>query len=285
MYAAIDIGGSKTLAASLDDNGVIVQQIRFETPKDYDEFLIQLRGAFAEIETKNFLAAGVGAPGSIDRKHGRGISFGNLGWRDIPLAADVEHILRCPVVIENDAKLAALSEAMLIKDKYSKVLYITVSTGIGLGLVVNQVIDTSFGDGGGRTMLVEHNDKLVPWESFASGHAIVERFGKMAKDIDDQKTWHIIARDLSVGFLELIALTQADIVVIGGSVGTHFKKYEKLLVAELRKYETPLFLIPPIIGAARPEEAVVYGGYDLAKSVYGPDAQHRQHNHLLEKMY
>jgi predicted NBD/HSP70 family sugar kinase len=268
MYAGIDIGGSKTLAASLDDNGVILQKIRFETPKNYDEFLAQLATAFGTIEAKDFRAAGVGAPGSIDRKHGRGVSFGNLGWRDIPLAADIEQIVHCPVVIENDAKLAALSEAMLVKDAYDKVLYVTVSTGIGLGLVVNQMIDTSFGDGGGRTMLVEHNDKLVPWESFASGHAIVERYGKMAKDIDDEQTWRSIARDLSVGFLELIALTQPGIVVIGGSVGTHFKKYEKLLVSELKKYETPLFCIPPIIGAARAEEAVLYGGYDLAKATY-----------------
>lgn len=270
MYAGIDIGGSKTLAASLDDHGVILQQIRFETPKLYSNFLLQLADAFSQINAKDFLAGGVGAPGSIDRAHGRGISFGNLGWRDIPLVADIEHTLHCPVVIENDAKLAALSEAMLVKDSYSKVLYVTVSTGIGMGLVVNGIIDTAFGDGGGRTMLVERGDKLVPWESFASGHAIVERFGKMAKDIDDRKTWEIIARDLTTGFLELIALTQPDIVIIGGSIGTHFKKYGALLTADLKKYETPLFTIPPIIGAGRPEEAVVYGCYDLAVATFKP---------------
>ena len=268
MYAAVDIGGTKTFAASLDAHGVIVEKIRFETPKSYDQFLIELRQAFDQIEAKDFVAGGVGAPGSIDRMHGRGISFGNLGWRDIPLTADVEHVVGCPVIIENDAKLAALSEAMLVKDSYNKALYVTISTGIGLGLVVNQVIDTSFGDGGGRTMLVEHQGKLTPWESFASGHAIVERYGKRAEDINDTATWLAIVRDLKVGFLELIALTQPDVVIIGGSVGTHFKKYGALLMAELKQYETPLLPIPPIIGAGRPEEAVLFGCYDLAKATY-----------------
>ncbi len=268
MYAAIDIGGTKTLAASLDDNGVIQQQIRFETPQTYPEFLEQLIIAFSAIDTKDFRAGGVGAPGTIDRKHGRVINLGNRGWHDIALVADIENILHCPFVIDNDAKLAALSEAMLVKEQFAKVLYITVSTGIGLGLVVDGVIDTAFGDGGGKTMLVEHKGKLTAWESFASGHAIVERYGKMAKDIHDKQTWQAIAHDLAIGFIELIALAQPDVVVVGGSVGTHFQKYGALLIDELKKFETPLLPIPTIVGAGRPEEAVVYGCYDLAKATF-----------------
>lgn len=271
MYAGIDIGGTKTLAARLGDNGVIEQMIRFETPKKYSDFLIELRAAVAELGEHDYRAAGVGFPAShIDRERGIGVDFGNLSWTNIHIQHDVEQILHCPVVIENDAKLAALSEAMLVKEKYRKVLYITVSTGIGIGLVEDREIETSIGDGGGRTMLVEHQGKLLPWEDVASGRAIVTRFGKMAKDINDKKTWGIIARDLSRGFIELIALTQPEVIVIGGSVGTHFKKYSKQLVAELKKYETPLLTIPPIQGAGRPEEAVVFGCYDLAKATYGP---------------
>lgn len=277
MYAGIDIGGSKTFAASLDSNGVIQQQIRFKTPKNYDQFLIELMHAFASIDCKDFRAAGIGAPATIiDRIHGRGIAFSNLPWRNVPIQADVEALLGCPAVIENDAKLAALSEAMLVKDTYNKVLYVTVSTGIGIGLVVDKKIDTSFGDGGGRTMLVEHNGRLEPWEDFASGKAIAERYGKLAEDIDDPATWTAIVRDLAVGFLELIALTQPDVVIIGGSVGTHFKKYGALLTQELNRYAIPLLTIPPIVGAGRSEEAVVFGCYDHAKATYSMDGPNGQ---------
>lgn len=270
MYAGIDIGGTKTLVATLDDDGVITQKIRFETPKNYDFFLHELRFAVHKLDEKDFHAAGVGYPATtMDRTHNIGINFGNLPWEKVHTQADVEKILHCPTVVENDAKMAGLSEAMLLKDKFQKVLYLTVSTGIGIGLVVNGTIDTSVGDGGGRALLVEHQGKYVPWESFASGHAIVKRYGKKAEDIHDAATWKHICRDLAVGIVELIALLQPEVIVVGGSVGTYFDRYDKILKAELEKYKTPFLPIPKLRAAARPEEAVLFGCYDLAKTTYG----------------
>lgn len=269
MYAGIDIGGSKTLAASLDDNGVILQKIKFKTPQNYDEFLKELRTAVGSLEVQDFRAGGIGAAAThLDRKHGRGIDFGNLDWHNVPLLDDIEAITKCPMVLENDAKLAGLSEAMLVKETYSRVLYITVSTGIGVALIVDKQIDQNIGDGGGKTLLIEHKGKLEPWESFASGSAIVRRYGQTAEDLNDTATWIRISRDLAKGFIELIALTQPEVIIIGGSVGTHYKKYGTYLTTELRKYETPLLQIPTIIGAGRPEEAVVFGCYDLAKAIF-----------------
>ena len=118
-------------------------------------------------------------------------------------------------------------------------------------------------------MALEYKGKLVAWEDFASGKAIVERFGKQAKDIDDTATWQRIVHDWAHGFLELIALVQPDVIIIGGSVGTHFAKYSNLLKKELSTYHNPMVPIPPIIQASRPELAVVYGCYDLARSKYG----------------
>lgn len=276
MYAGVDIGGTKTLAASLDDNGVLKQKIRFETPKNYDAFLGKLAEAFQSLETKDFTAGGIGAPGNIDRARGGVVRFGNLGWKNVPLQADVEQITKCPMALENDSKMAGLSEAMLVKETYKKVLYVTISTGIGFALIVNRRIDASIGDAGGSAMFIEHRGQLKPWESFASGRAIVEHYGKRAEDINDTATWKRIVRDLAPGFLELIALTQPEVIVIGGSVGTHFNKYGQLLASELHKYRAPLLTIPPLRGAGRPEEAVLFGCYDLAKQVYS----HEHHNDI-----
>lgn len=270
MYVGIDVGGTKTLVAVLDDAGVIVERNKFPTPQNYDDFLSELAAAVATFTTKEFLAGALAIPvTNFDRHHGIAVSFSNLPWRNLPIHTDVEKLLDCPLVIDNDAKLACLSEAMLLKDEYSKVLYITISTGIGYALVNDCEIDDNAGDGGGRTMFFEHNGQFVPWESFASGHAIVERFGKKAMDITDDASWQRIARDLSHGFLELIAIFEPDVVVVGGSVGTYFERYGKFLTAEVERFNVPLLTIPPIIGAKRPEEAVVYGCYDLAKKVYG----------------
>lgn len=268
MYVGIDIGGTKTLACVLNNEGEIRERVKFPTPHNYDEFLDNLRAAVASFKVKDFNAGGVGMPGILDRHHGRGISFGNLPWKNVPVQHDIEQITHCPIVIENDAKMAGLSEAMLRKDKFSRVLYVTVSTGIGLALVVDQVIDDNIGDAGGKAMVVEYRGKRVPWESFASGRAIVERYGKRAVDIHDDETWTKICRDLAPGLVELIALTEPEVIVFGGGVGTYFDRWGHILREELKSYHMPLVKMPKLHGASRAEEAVVYGCYDLARQVF-----------------
>jgi len=269
MYLGIDIGGTKTLIACLNEQGVIKERVKIHTPQVYNVFLSEIAKVIANLSTKKFIAAGVATPGRIDRKQGLGVAFGNLPWHHVPIQQDIKRMLGCPVVIENDANLAGLSEAMLLKDTYSRVLYVTVSTGIGTGIIVNQVIDSAFADSEGGHMVLEHAGRLQRWEDFASGKAIVHRFGKQAHDITDSKTWHIIAHDLALGLIELIAVMQPDVIVMGGGVDRYFDRLEASLLEELHKYESPLVPIPPVRPAARPDDAVVYGCYDLAKQLYG----------------
>jgi glucokinase len=269
MYLAIDIGGTKTLVAALDDQGAIKEKLRFLTPKDYQTFLHEIATTITSLTSKNFTGIGVGVPGTIDRDHGIGLRFGNLPWQDIPIQADIERLTACAAVVENDAKLAGLSEAILLKDDYKKVLYLTISTGIGIALIKDGIIDIDFGDAGAKAILIEHEDKIVPWESFASGKAIVDQFGKKASDITDEKTWQQISDNLAIGIIDLIGLTRPDVIVVGGSVGSYFERYQDFLDKALRKYETPLAPIPPLLKARRPEDAVLYGCYELAQQKYG----------------
>ena len=268
MYVGVDIGGSKTLLAVLNDKGEIVERLKFLTPDTYSSFLSELRRASGTLTHQDFKAGAAGAPGKIDRNRGIVLGFGNLDWKDVTLEADLEKIFGCPIVIENDANLAGLSEAMLLPD-YPKVLYVTISTGIGTGIIFKQAIDPSLADSEGGQMLLQYAGKLATWESFASGKAIVKRYGKQAHEIKDAETWRHIARDLSQGFIELIAIAQPDVIVIGGSVGTYFAHYKEALEKELEKFENPVVSIPPLRQAARPEEAVIYGCYDLARQIYG----------------
>lgn len=269
MYLAIDIGGTKTLVASLTNEGVIVERLRFETPKDYAEFKSLAAQNIRSLSTKKFVAGGIGAPGRLDRDAGIGIAMGNLPWRNAPIREDIKSVVRCPLVLHNDAKLAGLSEAMLLRSKFDRVLFVTVSTGIGAGYITNQAIDPALADAEVGKMPLAHNDKMVPWEDFASGRAIVERFGKRASDIDDEATWKIIAHDIAAGLIDLIATVQPEAIVIGGSVGARLERFKKPLVQRLKSFETPLIPIPPILKAQRPDDAVLYGCFDLAKGTYG----------------
>jgi glucokinase len=269
MYIGVDVGGTKTLVSVFTQAGKISEQVKFPTPKSYAHFLLELRHTLAHLKTREFSAGAIALPGRIDREHGRGISMGNLAWKNVNVQHDLEHICHCPFVVENDAKLAGLSEALVLKDRYASVLYVTISTGIGIALIVDGKIDTHVGDGGGRSMLVEHRGKRIPWEDFAGGRAIVERYHKFARDITDPADWEKICRDIAKGLIEVIAMTEPDVIVFGGSVGSYFDRYGKLLAAELNKYHLPMMpKLPPLRQAAHPEEAVVYGCFDMIKQAF-----------------
>lgn len=269
MYVGVDIGGTKTLVAALDDGGVIIERMRFPTPHAYPEFLAQLRTAAASLKTGDFRAGCVGAPGKIDREHGVGLDFGNLPWHNVPVQADSEKIFRCPMLIENDANLGGLSESMLVPaDK--RVLYVTVSTGIGTGFVENRTLIPALIDSEGGHMLLEYRGRRVAWEDFASGNAIFKRFDKKASSITDETTWHRIAHDIAIGLIELMAIAQPDIIVFGGSVGVYFERFGTYLMQEIQQYRSPLITMPRLQQAARPADAVIYGCYDLAHKHYAP---------------
>lgn len=272
MYLAIDIGGTKTLMAAFDTKGALLNKFKFPTPKDYNEFLVAFKEALTTFPHEYLKAAAVAVPGVVDRKNGIGLTMGNLPWKNIPIQHDFQKLLGVPVAVENDAKLAGLYEAILLKEKYSKVLYITISTGIGIGLTVDGVIDVAIGDTGGHDMYLEYNGREITWEALASGKTIVSEFGLRASDITDPDIWIEISRRIAAGLIELIALTQPEVVVFGGGVGAHFEKFKDFLTAELRNYNKLMVPLPVLTGAVNAEEAVVYGCYHLTKNTHAKAA-------------
>lgn len=263
MILAIDIGGTKTLIASFNGRGVVTEHIKFPTPHDYHEFILKLASSVESLTTKKFVHCVIAVPGKVDRSTGVAIAFGNLPWKNVPILQDLALHIPGKITIENDANLAGLSEADLLH-QYRKVLYITVSTGIGGVLVVDRRIDPISQDAEYGQMLLEHDGRLTRWEKFASGSAIVAHFGKLASDITNEQDWHIIARNIAIGLIDVIAATTPDAIVVGGGVGTHFVKFGDKLKNELEIYQNDLIFIPPLYGAQRAEEAVIYGCYLLA---------------------
>lgn len=266
MYAAVDIGGTKTLIATFTHTGELREQIKFPTPRSYHDFKIELAKSVEKLTTQDFQAVGVAAPGEIDHKRGWLLRAGNLGWKNEHIQADIEKILSAPAVIENDAKAAALSESKLAGPKYSKVVYITISTGINIGLCVDGILDRGIDQAEAGWMMIEHNGSMVPWEKVASGKAIVSKYGKRASELDDPVAWKDISRVIAKGLISVIAITQPDLIVVGGGVGAHLEKFQEPLMSYLKTYESPLVPIPPIHKAKHPEEAVIYGCFELARS-------------------
>lgn len=267
MYLSIDVGGTKILLASFSDTGEMQKQLKFPTPKEYPAFIEQLSVSIKELcNGQRPMLCAVGLPGALNRETGVAEYFGNLDWANVPIRDDIQQATDCPVLIENDAKLAGLAEAYELRDSYSRVLYLTISTGIGISLVVNGKLDYSVHDAGGKAMMMEHDGKIMAWEEFASGKAIVAQTGKMASEITDEGDWYLVARNIAIGLVDLIVTLSPDCVVIGGGVGTHLDKFHGKLLEEIEIYRSKMISrIPVVMKAKNPEEAVVYGGYLLCR--------------------
>lgn len=267
MYLAIDIGGTKTLLAVFSEDGKIVDQKKVATNTSYDLFKDELKQILLDnFGSYEFSNCCVAVPGTIDFATGTALAFGNEPWRNVPIKADIQQLLTdVLVLIHNDAKLAALSETTLLQNKYKKVLYLTISTGIGGGVITNGTIDPDFENLEPGQMLIEYHDQIQPWEDFASGRALKTRYGKLASEIEDRATWQNYAKDLTAGFENLLATVRPDAVIIGGGVGAHFEKFKGFLEEELAQINNPLVPLPPLLKAQRPEEAVIYGCYEFIK--------------------
>lgn len=182
MYLAIDVGATKTLLAVFSQDGKLVHKQKIATHQKYGLFFKDLESSLQQNGFKDakITACCCAIPGKVDRDTGTGLTFGNLPWHDVPVAADLAKVVgNIPIYIEHDVNLAGIYEASLHK-RYKKVLYLTVSTGIGDGIIIDGKIDPDFADSEAGQMVLEHEGKLQKWEDIASGRAFRAKYGKKA---------------------------------------------------------------------------------------------------------
>ena len=261
MLLAVDTGGTKTLVTAFAHDGAPGKEYRFETPKNPDDYLTTLIELIHEhYDAKDLDAVVIATPGIIKDNV---VQWGGstLGWNKLDIVSALRSLLACPVWLENDANLAGLAETRSLKELPAQSLYVTISTGIGTGVIIDGEISSGLSASEGGHVMVEYDGKLRTWESFASGKAIRETYGSYARDIHDHKVWVQIADKISRGFLAIIPVLQPDVIIIGGSIGTYFDRYSTLVKRNLRDTLPDHIDVPEIRQAAHPEEAVLYGCY------------------------
>jgi len=268
MYLAIDVGGTKTLLAIFSQDGEILTSKKIHTDPDYGRFLASIKevisNEFRQFQINSCCCA---IPGTVDRQNGLGLRFGNLDWQKVPIRHDISQLIGGgQTLVEHDAALGGLSEALLLKDRYRRVLYIAPGTGIGVAFIINGRIDSDLADNeAGHMVVLEQNNYFYTWEDLASGRALLAKYGELASEIKDSNIWAAFAQDFARGLQPLLATLQPDIVVLGAAIGARLHYFSGALQEEIKKRQNKMVAIPPITQAKKPEEAVVYGCYEFIK--------------------
>jgi glucokinase len=149
--AAVDLGGTKILAAIFDADGKIVSRTKKPTGHDHTPAVILDRIAAcvrqaaqgAGIAPETLRAVGLGAPGPIDQNEGTILIAPNLDWENVPLRGELESRLGIPVEVGNDVRVAVIAEHGVGAGRGAKdMVGIWPGTGVGGGLILNNTLYT-----------------------------------------------------------------------------------------------------------------------------------------------
>ena len=245
MYTAgIDIGGTNTRIALIDEAYEIIQRIQF--PTDVNNPHATLQKIQETVQSFSVAIAGVGlsCPGPLDLKQGIILDTPNLkgGWHGLAVSKELSARLKVPVFLENDANLACLAEAVLGQGKdYSYVQFLTISTGLGSGLVIDKKIYQ------GAHGFAHEIANIPLWrngpshgsiypggvEAICSGPAITTRAKKAGLDVEHAGDVYSLAcsqNQTAIDIMEdakeylantiaiIYAFVDPEIVILGGSV-------------------------------------------------------------------
>jgi glucokinase len=311
VIAAIDIGGTKIALGLSDLEGRAALPFRrFPTGVARGPHRI-LEQALDELERMageagaRVAAVGVGCGGPLSRRRGLILSPANLpGWDEFPIVDLVRARLDVPVVLDNDANAAALAEHEYGAGRGAEnMIYMTISTGIGGGLIVGGRLIHGVGDAAGEVghMIVEPDG--VPCgcgargclETICSGTSIARRAaerlaggardsalleGGGLKDITAKsvaeaaragdavasEVWDETIEHLALGVGNVIAAFAPEAVVLGGGVST---AGEQLLEPLRRRVNESVKIAPVeeirIVQAALGGDSGVYGALILGR--------------------
>lgn len=262
VLAGIDIGGTKIAVALATPAGEIVAQRFLATQPELGPHAIleNVSQAISELcsESGGELASiGVGSPAPIDVTRGLIMSPSNLlDWIEFPVVDLLIRSFGVPVMLDNDANAAALGEYMYGAGRgYRNIFYITFSTGIGGGIVINgevyHGVCTSAGEIGHTIVQPDgvrcNCGSIGCLESICAGVSIARRamerlmigdsslMTELVSNIDEitaktvveavrqgdrvaSEIWDETCRYLAIGIGNAITLLAPEIVIIGGGV-------------------------------------------------------------------
>lgn len=264
-YLGVDLGGTNISAGLVDEKGKIYG--RETTPtmngREYSAILDDIATLClkliedSKVSLEEVKSVGIGVPGLLDKKKGIILYANNISMKDINIVKEIKKRVGLPVYIENDANCAAIGEMTCgVAHGDKNVIYITLGTGVGAGIILNgKVFDGAFGGGGeaGHMVIVAEGELCTCgrkgcWEAYASANAL-RREGRIAAakypnsqlfnlvdgniklidaktvfdaaDMGDEYAQNIVdwyVKYLAIGLVNLTNIFQPEAIVVGGGI-------------------------------------------------------------------
>ncbi len=248
---AIDLGGTNLKCALLDCSLKIKAKSSFST-KSFDnkhkliQGIVDLIDGFIlsqRLKHADVLGVGIGVPGPVDSLRGIVHFLPNIpGWKEVKLKKILEEKIKLPVFIDNDAKLMTLAEHEAgAGKKFKNVLCLPLGTGVGGGLIINDLLYRGPDNAAGEVGHFPLNEKgplcgcgaKGCLETYIGNHKIIkaarklfgaqitlEKVSALARENNSQavKFWSQVGQKLGLALSGIVNLLNLDLIVIGGGV-------------------------------------------------------------------
>jgi glucokinase len=304
---AVDLGGTQLRAALVSAEGRIVAHARTATlvAEGPDAVIGRMLQLIAEVRAAlppdgRLLGVGIGAPGPLDPFTGIVYAPPHLpGWQQIPLRAMVAEATALPVELGNDANAAAVGEWRFGGGRGCRnIVYITVSTGIGGGVIADgRLLLGRMGSAAELGFMILDQEQGTIWEDLASGTALAAAAAAaMAGRPDsllhqlasaatvtgahvaeaaargDALAGELMAREaklLGLGLASCLHIFSPEIVLVGGSVVLNnpglLERAREIAYAHAK---VDLYREVPIVQAELGERAGILGAAALALTAF-----------------
>ena len=241
----LDIGGTKCSIASASNLENLFELVTndYKTP---EKILAQLALYAADLmaQDKAIDRVGISFGGPFDfanQKVKRSVHVS--GWEEFDFSDWSKRTLGLPAVADNDANVGALGEFVSRGSKNSHLAYVTVSTGIGSGLIINGEIYRGHGELAGElghividpTGPADELGNRGTLERFCSGYWLRKDYGKSAQELllDDAFLVDYSTR-LAAGLSTLVKLINPELLVLGGGITKAGPRLESALLNQLQ---------------------------------------------------
>ena len=268
LLGGLEAGGTKMVCAIGNEEGTVIDRVTVKTGSP-EETLPEITSYFKK---KGIDALGIGSfgPLNLDRQspdYGCITNTPKKNWQGINIAAQMRAELNVPTGIDTDVNAAVLGEVNYGAARgCSSAIYITVGTGIGVGVYMNgglvhglvhpeaghMLISRKMGDNFAGSCPFHSNCV----EGLASGTALAERFGRKAQELESREdVWDMESDYLAQAIANYILVYSPEKVILWGGV-MHHEALIKLVRAKVKKLLNG-YVEHPLI-TEKIEEYIVY---------------------------
>jgi glucokinase len=241
----LDIGGTKCsiASASAADQLFELATAEYQTPvRILAELALHATELIAKDTAIDCMGVSFGGPFDFaNQKVKRSVHVS--GWEEFDFSEWSIRVLGIPSVADNDANVGALGEFVSRGQTHANLAYVTVSTGIGAGLIINGEIYRGHGELAGELghIVIDPSgpaDELGnrgTLERFCSGYWLRKDYGKSAQELLAEDAFLLeYSSRLSAGLATLVRLINPELLVLGGGITKAGPRLESALLNQLQ---------------------------------------------------